>query len=286
LIVELLLKALEVVDFPDHNLPRLRVGSNPELINADFIERVAQQLRGAWGIGTGPIQNVVWLLENHGVVVVRDQVATNNIDAFSCWRGSLPIMMLSSNRESAVRSRWDAAHELGHLVLHREIDPLRLSDKESLRKIERQADLFAGSFLLPRATFERSIIIPSLDEFLQVKPQWKVSVQAQIQRCAALGMISESTQQRMWKQIRARGWTVREPLDDELQPEEPELLKRSIEIGLEDGDLNLQQMAVEIGYPVEKVQWLLNTQGIGAIPPSPSENLLIFPEARPSHHAQ
>ena len=286
LIIELLVQALEVVDIPDHNLPKLSVRSNPELIDAEFIEKVAHGLRDGWGVGLGPIQNMAWLLENQGVIVARDQVATNHIDAFSCWRGNHPVMILSSNKESAVRSRWDAAHELGHLILHRDLDPLRVSDKESLRLIERQANLFAGCFLLPRESYQRSIIIPTLEEFLKVKPIWKVSVQAQVQRCVALGMIGETTQTRMWKQIRTRGWSKREPLDDNLIAEEPELLRRSIEMGLEDRSLDLDQMSAEIGMTVDKLSSLLNLQVKVSHQAADPSNLLVFPEMRQSRRVQ
>jgi Zn-dependent peptidase ImmA (M78 family) len=269
--------ALETVEFPPHNLPSLALSAKPEYIDRKYIEVVANKLREGWGIGLGPIQNVVWLLEHQGVVIVRDQVATNHIDAFSCWRGSYPVIVLTAGKESAVRSRWDAAHELGHLILHREIDRTRIASKEGLAKIEQQADWFAGSFLLPADTFRRSIIIPSLEEFLKVKPHWMVSIQAQLQRAFALGMVSDAARARMWKQISIHGWRYREPLDDALEPEQPELLRKSIEMGIEDGTLDLQVMSTEIGVPANKIQSLLNLRQPTAKASIPPDNLLVFP---------
>ncbi len=43
---------------------------------------------------------------------------TAEVDAFSLWREATPFVFLNTQK-SAERSRFDAAHELGHLVLHR-----------------------------------------------------------------------------------------------------------------------------------------------------------------------
>jgi Zn-dependent peptidase ImmA (M78 family)/transcriptional regulator with XRE-family HTH domain len=280
LAMELLAYALETVDLPLHNLPELGLSAKPAFFDRSYIEAVATRLREGWGVGLGPIQNVVWLLEHQGVIVLRDDVATSDIDAFSTWRGDFPVMMLSSAKGSAVRSRWDAAHELAHLILHRHIDRSQVEDREGLKLLETQADWFAGAFLLPAEIYRRSIIIPSLDEFLKVKPLWKVSIQAQLERCFALRLVSEQARSRMWRDMSVRGWRFREPLDDELELEQPEILRKSIEMGIEDGDLDLESLGSEVGFSSEKVQGLLKLRPVSARANRVPDNLLVFPPSR------
>src|SRR5258706_4477730 len=106
-------------------------------------ERAAITVRDLWGLGSGPIQHVVRLLEGKGVVVVRPAIDTQNVDAFSTLIAGRPIVVLASDKKDASRSRMDAAHELGHLVMHHDAEPGR-------QTIEREAQRFAAAFLLPR----------------------------------------------------------------------------------------------------------------------------------------
>ena len=75
-------------------------------------EAAAQEVRRAWELGSGPIDNVVRLLEAKGVVLVRPRFGTGDVDAFSTWAGG-PLIVLASDKLDAGRSRFDAAHELG-----------------------------------------------------------------------------------------------------------------------------------------------------------------------------
>ena len=61
---------------------------------------------------------------------------TKNVDAFSCWRNDEPYVFLNTFK-STERSRFDSAHELGHLVLHRH------GGAKQGRSAEYEAHLFA-----------------------------------------------------------------------------------------------------------------------------------------------
>ena len=64
---------------------------------------------------------------------------------------------MASEKEAGIRIRFDAAHELAHLVLHRWIEQAELADPKTLKRIEAEADRFAGAFLLPRKSFPKRI---------------------------------------------------------------------------------------------------------------------------------
>ena len=92
---------------------------------------------------------MVSLLENKGVLVCRLVIPDEKAEAFSFWNGNKALVFLSSEKTSCSRARFDAAHELGHLILHRWAGLEDLEDKKILKRIEHEANLFAGAFLLP-----------------------------------------------------------------------------------------------------------------------------------------
>jgi Zn-dependent peptidase ImmA (M78 family)/transcriptional regulator with XRE-family HTH domain len=193
------------------------------------IERFASQCRRMWGLGDGPISNLILLLESKGSVTVRTDFADAALDAFSCWIGARPFIFLSSDR-SAVRSRYDAAHELGHLILHSGVTTEQMEDEQTHRRVEKEANRFAAAFLLPRQVFRYEVHSKRLNSFLALKRRWRVSVAALIARCKDLRIIDDYEFIRLRKLMSHYGYIKQEPLDDQIEPEEPTVLRRSIEL--------------------------------------------------------
>jgi hypothetical protein len=52
------------------------------------IEQAAAKLRKDWGLGVGPISNIVHLLEFKGILVLRLFSDCKRVDAFSLWHFS------------------------------------------------------------------------------------------------------------------------------------------------------------------------------------------------------
>jgi Zn-dependent peptidase ImmA (M78 family) len=220
------------IRFPEIRFPSFDLPADPAEIGCEQIEELAAETRKFWGLGEGPISNVTWLLENHGAVVTRCELGSATLDAFSEWSktDSTPYVVLGCGKGSAVRSRYDAAHELGHMVMHRHIGKSYLQQHDVFNRIEAQAHRFAGAFLLPRAAFERDLYSPSLDGLRALKESWRVSIAAMIKRAAQLELISESHERRLWVNLGRRKWRTKEPLDDVLDLEAPRFLRRAMEL--------------------------------------------------------
>lgn len=225
----------EWVDLPEVNVPHLDVCDHREIRDED-IERMANECRRAWDLGTGPIADILLVLENAGIVVVQEEVGAAQMDGLSNWsaQDERPYMLIAQDKATCVRSRMDAAHELGHLVLHRHLVPKILNKKADFKEIERQAFAFGGAFLMPAESFASEIMSPSLNTFAALKERWKVSIGAMIMRCANINMLSDEYQRRLWKHYSARGWRKKEPLDDVLEQEHPRLLSRSVQLLIEE----------------------------------------------------
>ena len=227
---EITLELSKYVDFPATNLPDWPTPDDPARLTDEEIEGYAAKLRSFWGLGRGPISDVICLLENNGIVVSRLSLDAATLDGFSEWvpEDRRAYIVLASDKDAAVRSRFDAAHELAHLILHRNVDRKDIGQNERHKLIERQAHRFAGAFLLPEESFRKELLYPSLDVFRTMKAKWLVSIGMMIVRCADLGIIDEDDKRRFWMSMSSRGWRKEEPLDDELLPEQPRLLREAI----------------------------------------------------------
>jgi Zn-dependent peptidase ImmA (M78 family)/transcriptional regulator with XRE-family HTH domain len=218
--LELLSEMLAVVDehvaLPAVDIPQLDVNDGLR----DAVE-AADAVRRAWGFGPGPISNVVRTLEAKGIIVAKPRLATTDVDAFSRWLGERPVIVLACDKDDAARSRFDAAHELGHLVMHHDAEP---GDPA----LERQADAFAAEFLMPAATIGPELPSRlSWQSYFQLKHRWGTSLAALVRRARDLGVISQYAYERAQVQISANGWRRQEPYPLEVT-EEPRLLARAL----------------------------------------------------------
>jgi len=257
------------VELPPANLPNLGLPGDPNALVESDLEGVASEIRRFWNLGDGPISNVVWLLENNGVVVARDELGSEALDAFSAWVDGTPYVFLGSDKGSAARSRLDAAHELAHLLLHRGVDRSQLYQQADHRLLEDQAFRFAGAFLLPASSFARDFYVPTLDALRVLKSKWAVSVGMMIKRAEDLTLISPDQARRLWISYNRRGWKRKEPLDDELPIEQPRLLRRSMELIVNEAGQSHAHVLSELPFAVSDVEELasLPPGSIGDVPP-------------------
>ena len=179
-------------DIPEHNL------ADPEL--------AASSVRAHWGLGEMSIGNVVSLLETHGVRVFSLATDTPSLSAFSFWHGQTPFVFLNTGK-TAERTRMDAAHELGHLVLHKGI---RLRNRE----LEQDAQSFAAAFLMPPARIVSDFSfgrVASLGEYIEAKRLWNVSVTSLIVRMQKLGFLTGHRYRTLMKEASRRRYRSEEP---------------------------------------------------------------------------
>lgn len=233
------------IDWPKVNIPRLGKGDYRKLNDAD-IETLAAECRREWRIGNGPIEDVVLLLENAGVICVREALGYDRMDGVSKWfsSDSRPYVFISADKANGVRNRFDAAHELGHLVMHWDVPVI---DYKRQPELERQAHLFAGAFLLPAETFAAEVSFPSLDSFLAIKPRWKTSIAAMMMRCKQLQIIDDVYSVRLWKNYSARGWRKGEPLDATMDFESMRLLPRAVKMVVESANVSRNALLERLG---------------------------------------
>jgi len=181
---------------PEPKLPDLGRDTNPE--------SAAEAVRRDWGLGELPIKNIVHLLEARGVRVYSLAIDAAEVDAFSMWRQDRPFVFLNTLK-SAEHARFDAGHELGHLVLHRHAAPHG-------QKAEQDANAFASAFLMPAASVRaHAPRFATLDQLMRLKKIWGVSLAAMTYRLHKLGLLSDWHYRKLYIEISKRGFRKAEP---------------------------------------------------------------------------
>lgn len=221
----------EYLEFPDINIPVVQ----KENLSDQDISNAARELRDLWNIENKPIKDIIFLMENNGLVVTALPTNTEEIDAFTQYikieNKEYMCVVLENEKKSACRRQFSAAHELGHIILHANKINMNEIERSEFREIERQANLFASELLLPEEEFKNDLIMPtSLKSYEILKRKWHVSILAMMMRACNLNIITQNQFQYLMKQYTIKNYRKHEPLDNITEIPQPQTLKRAIEI--------------------------------------------------------
>lgn len=223
-------------ELPEADIPTL-TGYDPE--------SAAQVVRARWGLGERPVANVLHLLEAHGVRIFSLTADNNQLDAYSLYWQGQPFIFLSTAK-SGERGRFDAAHELGHLVLHGEhLVPNRPAT-------EAEANRFASAFLMPRAgVLAQGLHDATPARILQAKQVWKVAAMALTHRLFELSLLTDWGYRAACVQLSQWGYRRTEPKG--IPRESSQLLDKVLRSMREKGE-TLGTVAAAVGIRAEELQ--------------------------------
>ncbi len=259
------------VDLPSLKIPLENVPP-PQSLTREHIEKIAEKTRLAWNLHPDePIHNVTRTLENAGCVVTTFHGVSEKVDAFSFIR-SRAVIVSNTAKGNTARSRFDRAHEGGHVVLHRGIesgDPL----------LDEQANQFASAFLLPRSAFIREF--PKNNKLywpkiIEMSKRWGVSLQALIRRAYDLSIIDPVKYRYAHVYINKY---IKEDVLVSIAPQEevPEILPQVISLLRDSKGLMVSDIAESLHVKPE----VLNSFGIYDSPGSnPSKNVIYLEKHR------
>lgn len=233
--------------FPDEqypsDLPRFPANSMNE------IEDTAVKLREHWLLGADPIENLVQLLEDHGIKVGMIS-AFDHFDACTFKADGCAVIVTKAELPGD-RQRFNLGHELGHLVL----------DVQSNLDPEKAANRFVGAFLVPARTahFELGTQRTDLNfnELYMLKQKYGLSMQAWVYRARDLKIISENTATRLFQQFRVNGWHKQEP-GQPYPPETPSRMERLIYRALAEDLISRSRAQELLGKPLQ-LHWEIET---------------------------
>jgi Zn-dependent peptidase ImmA (M78 family) len=260
-------------DLPAAEVPSL-TGHDPEA--------AAEIVRARWGLGERPLGNVLHLLEAHGVRIYSLTAENKELDAFSLYWNAQPFIFLSTAK-TGERGRFDAAHELGHLVLHGEYEMASRG-----RDAELEANRFAAAFLMPRASVLgqgqplRHATVPAI---LQAKRIWRVAAMALTRRLRELDMLTEWGYRMACVQLSRLGYRSTEP--NGVPRESSQLLAKVFSLARENGETPAA-IAAAVGVTTEEIRdhvfglaLTAVSGGPGSGPAPQRRNLRLVPPAAP-----
>lgn len=223
-------------DLPNPDVPSL-TGRDPE--------SAAEEVRARWGLGEKPIANMLHLLEAHGVRVYSLTAENAQLDAYSLYWRTQPFIFLSTAK-SGERGRFDAAHELGHLVLHGE------HETPHGPAAELEANRFAAAFLMPRSTvLAAGLRDATVPRILRTKATWNVAAMALTHRLNELGLLTEWGYRSCCVQLSRLGYRRSEPKG--IQRESSQLLTKVFKRLREEG-VRTTNIADDIGISPDELQ--------------------------------
>lgn len=231
---------------------RLPAPDVPSLPKLDA-ETAAEVVRARWGLGLTPVANMIHLLESRGVRVFSLAEECAEVDAFSLYWHGTPFCFLNTMK-SGERGRFDAAHELGHLVLHTEHRVPHGPDAEQ------EANRFAAAFLMPASdVIAARLANATTERILTAKQQWNVSAMALTHRLHELSLLTEWGYRTACVNLSRLGYRTGEP--GGIPRETSQLLAKVLRLLRDDG-ITPAQIAADLTIPLTE----LNSHLFGLVP--------------------
>jgi Zn-dependent peptidase ImmA (M78 family) len=174
------------------------------------VNEAAKQLRKAWSLGNGTIFNVVEILEDKNIKVVRLDVDENFDGLQTFVNDTIPVVAYNIKKANKPdRIRLTLLHELAHLLLT--FGDISVKQKEIL------CFQFAGAMLLPEETIKTELgehrnKLSTL-ELGNIKKQYGISMQAIVMRAKDCGIINEHYTKQFFFFIRQMNWKIDEPVE-------------------------------------------------------------------------
>lgn len=213
-------RLLRSLDVPAH----LPFPSLP-LDEHESVAEIARLTRAIWRTTNGPLPDLIGLVEATGTPVVVTDLEHEKLRALSMpgiqsHSGHLVVL---NGRLPASAQRFALAHEIGHLIMHEGV---------ATQAMEKEADDFASSLLMPAADIGSRLRNVRFRDLGQLKSTWRVSLAALIYRAHDLGLISDRHYRTLNLDLsKLPNGRRREP--GEFAAEQPTLIRKAINVYVE-----------------------------------------------------
>lgn len=230
----------------------------PCLHPSDFAggpEEIARQVRKAWDMPSGPVDNMVDAIEAGGGIIVMNEFNTMKLDGITQYipETQLPPLIFLNADMPGDRQRWTLAHELGHIVMH-----CRFSESHLNADVEEEADRFANEFLMPAYDIGPVLFNLNLPALVRLKAYWKVSMGALIYRAHQLGKISDRQKRTLYRQMNANRYGRNEPLP--ILVEEPTILQQLLQVHRGVHGYSLSELSRMLAMHEDELQYVFGLE--------------------------
>lgn len=235
----------EVIEF-------INVNKNMERHNQ--IKHIAGIARKRIGLSEESNQNILFLFEKSGIFIFEKYIG-DDIDAYSLWsEDDRAYIMLGTIRKTAARRNFDLAHELGHLLLHFTCE-FTMQDTDSYRLLEKEANQFAGEFLIPEENFveecNRIIKRSNPEAYIDMKKKWQVSLQFIAVRAFDLELINYQQYRYFFMLINKKDYKKIEPLDNVIPVKSATKVKSILQLLFEENLYTVSSLLDELNVDIK-----------------------------------
>lgn len=190
-------------------------------------------------------KNLMFRLENSGINILEKDLGLTT-DAYSGYtKTNAAFIILGNIKKSAVRRNFDLAHELGHLLLHSELDLSTLDTKEH-NQVEHEANKFAACLLMPKQEFVKDFALLSRptnpNSYINLKKKYHVSIAAMGLRARDLNLITYQQSRYFWALMNKYHYRIDEPLDNKIVPIRPGKIKYILQLLLNKNIINVHDL--------------------------------------------
>ena len=204
----------------------------------DDPEQAAQKLRNYLKLpASGPINKLVELLENRGILVFFIDIDTQYFSGMNGTVNEVPYIAINGSMSQA-RIRSTIIHEIAHFAFDWPDD---LSDD----KEEEIATAISGAFLFPKEDayrelgYKRNSISKSMTMTCK---EYGISMFMLVKRAKICGIINDSTEKRFYIAASKAGWRKNEP-DWGFEKDEPQLFNQLVYRAVTEEEISIQKGA-------------------------------------------
>lgn len=250
----------------DHTMPS--IAKLIEDVRGMSPKDAARSARSHFGIESGPVaENIIELFEGAGIPVAFAPANLANLDAISVDLEGTPMIFMNPHKGDADRQRFDGAHELGHVLMHR--------GREGGDALEDEADAFAAEFLLPSAellpllataiSHRTTNIARMWKQLALISREWMVSLDALIAEAKSQGILEDRPLTNRYKELARK----RDALGSKRLIKYPKMLQAALQDVLASYGNNFGTVARHLQVPVWVVKILASRSPVLSTPSGP-----------------
>lgn len=218
-------------------------------------EYIAQYTRRFLGIGDGPVRDINSILEKNGIIIIELDANVDIFDGVSFLTDNgYPIIIVNKNFSND-HKRYTIAHELGHIVMHTSRDFLIKEDRDK----EKEANVFAGEFLMPASMIGKSLENIKLSYLTELKRYWLTSMASIIRRAYYLKYIDKNKYVYFNIELSRKGYKKEEPLN--VYIDEPKLFLTAYNMHKNELEYSDDELSTAFSLPVDVIDRFCKRKG-------------------------
>ncbi len=225
---------------------------------SDDIEENAAKLRKYLGLSEeGPIDELVSILENKGILVMEVDIDNDHFSGMNGFVNDRPYIVINKNMRSE-RKRTTILHELAHLMFN--------WNEENEAQNEKDATAIAGAALISKKDLYRELGIRRrmiTKDMAIVCQEYGVSMCLLVTRAAKVGIISKSLEKNFFIRANKANYRVTEPNRVKIE-EKPLLFKQLVYRAVNEEGVSIQRGAELLRISVPEMEEFCGEMEVGA----------------------